>query len=78
MSTRVSLFPAVSTSDSLKVIFPGMSMSKRCSLRCVAKSLPSGENRSEVLWYFFVSGTYSGMLPPRIYAFDSDARDASS
>ena len=53
-------------------------MSKRCSLRCVAKSLPSGENRSEVLWYFFVSGTYSGMLPPRIYAFDSDARDASS
>ena len=44
----------------------------------MARSLPSGENRSEVLWYFFVSGTYSGILPPRIYAFVSDAREDSA
>ena len=64
MSTRVSLLPGERTSDSLKVILPGMSMSNRCTFRCVARRSPLGENSRDVLWYFFVDSTYSGMLPP--------------
>ena len=74
MSTRVILLPGLSTSDSLKVIFPGMSMSKRWSLRCVAMSSPLGEKRRDVLWYFFVFATYSGILPPSRYVDVSEAR----
>ncbi len=60
----MTLLPGESTSDSRKVILPGMSMSKRWVFRCVARRAPEGEKRREVLWYFFVVGTYSGMLPP--------------
>ena len=31
----------------------------------MASRVPVGEKRREVLWYFFVSGAYSGILPPR-------------
>ena len=68
------LLPGLRTSDSLKVILPGISISKRCTFLCVASSLPSGENSREVLWYFWVEGTNSGILPPRRYARASDAK----
>jgi hypothetical protein len=45
----VSLLPGESTSDSRKVILPGIEMSKRCTLRCVARRLPLGEKVREVL-----------------------------
>ena len=64
MSTSVNLLPGDRTSDSLNVILPGMSMSNRCTFRCVARRSPFGEKRRDVLWYFFVDSTYSGMLPP--------------
>lgn len=60
----VTLFPGERTSDSWKEILPGMSMSKRWTFLWVARRSPFGENTRLVLWYFFVSGTYSGILPP--------------
>ena len=75
MSTRVTLLPGERTSLSRKVILPGMSMSNRCVFLCVARRFPSGSKSREVLWYFSVSGTYSGMLPPRRYVFVSAARE---
>lgn len=70
--------PDDSTSDSRNVILPGISMSKRCTFRCVARSLPSGAKRSDVLWYLSVDSTYSGMLPPSKYVLDSAARAESA
>ena len=49
-------------------------MSNMWTFRCVASSLPCGEKSNEVLWYFSVAGTYSGILPPSTYALDSAAR----
>lgn len=45
----MTLFPGDKTSDSLNVILPGISMSKRWTFRCVASSAPVGEKVSEVL-----------------------------
>lgn len=39
-------------------------MSKRWTFLWVAINSPLGPNSRDVLWYFFVLGTYSGMLPP--------------
>jgi len=45
----VILFPGDRISDSLKVILPGMSMSKRCTFRWVARRAPVGEKVRDVL-----------------------------
>ncbi len=41
----------------------------------MAISSPLGPNSRDVLWYFFVSGTYSGMLPPSRYVLVSAAME---
>lgn len=69
----VILLPGDRTSDSLKVIFPGMSMSKRWTLRWVAINSPDGEKVREVLKYFFVSVSSSGIEPPTRYVLVSEA-----
>ena len=46
---NVGVEPGLSTSDSINLIFPGMSISKRWIFRCVARSVPVGENVKEVL-----------------------------
>mmetsp|Transcript_13846 Transcript_13846/g.26599 ORF Transcript_13846/g.26599 Transcript_13846/m.26599 type:complete len:201 (-) Transcript_13846:119-721(-) len=72
VSTTVSLSPAVSVSDSLKAIFPGISMSNKCTFLCFAIKLPSGLNTQHVL--YSLSFCLSGIEPPMTYTESSFAR----
>lgn len=51
-STTVARSPGLSVSLSKKVIFPGISMSKRCAFRCLASRAPSGPKTRQVLKSF--------------------------
>lgn len=72
------LFPGERTSDSLNVILPGMSMSNKCTFRCVVISSPDGEKVKDVLKYFLVFVSSSGIDPPTKYVLVSEAMALSA
>lgn len=63
--------PGDRTSDSVNLILPGMSMSNKWILRCVATSSPLGLNVRDVLYSLSVLGSRSGMEPPTRYVEES-------
>ena len=64
VSTVVKLFPGLNDSDSWNLICPGMSISNRCILRCLATRCPDLLNTGQAL--YSLSPSLSGSEPSSI------------